>query len=81
MVLEELEQPTWSLVTTVRLATRWTLTRTGASRPLWTERIDAQHTATLLDAMIGTRRLRLATEGAARRAIHEALERLARVRL
>jgi hypothetical protein len=81
VVLEALEQPYWGVVTTVRVSTHWTLTRTGTSKPLWTDTISTQHTATLFDAMIGTRRCRLATEGAAREAIREALNRLSLVPL
>ncbi|MDJ0851476.1 MAG: hypothetical protein QNK04_24130 [Myxococcota bacterium] len=81
VVLEHLDQPDWGVVTTVRVSTRWRLTRTGAAQPLWTDTIAAEHTATLLDAVIGTRRCRLATEGAAREAIRLGVERLARVPL
>ncbi len=81
VVLERLEQPDWGVVTTVRVSTRWRLTRTGAAQPLWTDVIAASDTATLLDAVIGTRRCRLATEGAAREAIREGIARLGRVPL
>ncbi len=81
VALEEVEQPDWGVVTTVRVSTRWSLTLTGTTQPLWTDTISAQHTATLLDAVIGTRRCRLATEGAAREAIRVGVERLSRVPL
>lgn len=75
--IERLEQPTWSLLTTVHVHTRWSLSRTGRPDPIWTEHISGRFTTTLLDAMIGTKRCRLATEGAAREAIREGVERLA----
>ena len=77
MEIERLEQPNWSLLTTVHVHTRWSPSRTGRPDPIWTEYISGRSTATLLDAIFGTKRCRLATEGAAREAIREGVERLA----
>lgn len=76
VVLQEIEQPSWSLVTTVNVRTLWILTPTGGQQPVWSEQIAGSSTATLLDAMIGTRRCRLATEGAAQDVIAEAMRQL-----
>lgn len=81
VVIEHVQQPTWSLVTTVTVQTHWSFGLTGASDPIWTGAIVGTDTATLLDAMIGTKRCRLATEGAARRAIRDGVMRLAKLRL
>jgi hypothetical protein len=79
--LRELRQPDFSLVTRVELTVDWTLWSTRTGEVLWRDAIHTSHTATPWDALIGTRRCRLATEGAARANIRAAIEQLARLGL
>lgn len=79
--LRELRQPAFSLVTRVELAVDWKLWRSATGEVLWRDTIRTRHTATLSDALIGTKRCRLATEGAARANIRAAVEHLTRLDL
>jgi hypothetical protein len=75
--LAELDQPGMGFNMTVRVSANWSLTKAGASEPVFSRRIQGGHTATVGDAFAGVKRLRLANEGAARDMISKGLARIA----
>jgi len=75
-----LDQPSFGASFTVSMECGWTLKRAGGSI-VWQESIKSSHTATMGDAMVGTTRLRLATEGAARENIKQGLAKISRLSL
>ncbi len=75
----EIRQPMFSLATRVELGVLWRLRRGG--EVLWEETIRSEHTTPFSEALIGTKRCRLATEGAARANIAEALRRIEQLQL
>jgi len=79
--LVELQQPSFSLATRVDIGVAWRLWHTETRRVVWDERIRTSDTASLSEALIGTKRCRLATERAARANIREAIERMSRLDL
>jgi len=79
--LEHLDQPVAGFDMTVTLQTDWILTRPPEERVLWQQRILSPYTATMGDAFAGVTRLRVATEGAARRNIEQGLAKLAELKL
>jgi hypothetical protein len=74
--LEHLEQPIMGFNMSVGLRVDWKLTRASDQKVLWHDKIESSHTATVGDAFAGIKRLRLATEGAARANIQQALTKL-----
>ena len=66
---------------TVKIETGWTLTRASNSKIVWQEAIRSEHTSTPGEAFAGVTRVRLATEGAVKNNIAEALSRIATLSL
>lgn len=79
--LENLDQPALGFNLTVTLQADWILTRPPDEHELWRKRILSPYTATMGDAFSGAKRLRLATEGAARQNIEKGLAELAELKL
>jgi len=77
--LEDLSQPEAGISMTVDLQADWRLIRMSDKQVVWHEKIHSTHTARPRDAFVALKRIRLATEGAARENIEQALERLAAV--
>lgn len=77
LLLESLEQPLAGFDMTVVLRVHWQLLRMPDKTVLWHDRINTVYTAKFGDALAGLKRLRLATEGAARENIEEGLRKLA----
>ena len=74
------DQPSFGLSFTVKMETAWTLKKADGSIA-WQEVIKAENTATTSDAFVGTERLRLATEGAARKSIEAGLAKISKLSL
>jgi hypothetical protein len=66
-------QPTAGFNMTVELEVSWTLARRSDGRIAWQKAEISTHTAKVSDAFAGVARLRMATEGAARLNIEQAL--------
>lgn len=75
------DQPSFGTSFTVKLEAGWTLQRVDTGAVVWQESLKSEHTATMGDAFVGTERLRLATEGAARNNIALGLEKLSALKL
>ena len=61
---------------TATIETSWTLTRLSDHAVIWQKSITTSHTAKTGEAFAGVTRLRLATEGAARDNIQDAITHL-----
>ncbi len=81
VTLLEIQQPDWSLATPVRVDAGWTLAETGSGNLVWAKRISTTFTAPFSAALIGTKRCRIATEGATRENIVEAIRKLSTLAL
>ena len=75
VVIMNIEQPSFGLSFTVKMEAAWSLKRAD-STTVWQESIRSEHTATTSDAFVGTTRLRMATEGAARNNIKLGLAKI-----
>jgi hypothetical protein len=75
--IEDLAQPAQGFNMTVQLEVDWKLMRVSDSQVLWHEKIRSEYTAKLGAAFAGWTRMRIATEGAARKNIEEGLAKLA----
>lgn len=62
---------------TTEMTVLWSLSRVDTEETIWQDLVLSSCTATVGDAFVGTTRMRMATEGAARNNIRTALERLA----
>lgn len=71
-----LSQPMMGFSMTVDMKVSYTLRKGGST--VWQRTIDSTHTATPGEAFVGVTRLRMATEGAARENIRQALQALSR---
>lgn len=71
-----LSQPMMGLSMTVDMKVSYTLRKGGST--VWQRTIDSTHTSTPGEAFVGVTRLRMATEGAARENIRQALQALSR---
>jgi hypothetical protein len=79
-LLETTTPPSADFSTTVGLAARWTLTDKAGGR-VFEDTVRSEHTCTLGDAFVGTKRLQLTKEGAARANIRLGIERLSQLAL
>ncbi len=69
-----LSQPMMGLSMTVDMKVSYTLRKGGST--VWQRTIDSSHTSTPGEAFVGVKRLRMATEGAARENLRQALQAL-----
>ena len=76
-----MEQPTFGMDMTVKMEAGWTLKNAATGQVVWQQAIKSQHTATPGDAFVGTTRLRLANEGAAKNNIKQGLAKISRLNL
>ncbi len=81
VVLFSVDQPTMGLDFTVKMEAGWTLKRADTGVTVWQEAIRSVYTATTSDAFAAVKRLRLATEGAARNNIAEGLSKISKLNL
>jgi hypothetical protein len=71
----------FGMAMTVKLEAGYTLKRMGDSKVVWQEAIRSEHTSTPGEAFAGVTRVRLATEGAVKNNIAEALSKIAALAL
>jgi hypothetical protein len=76
-----LQQPMMGFSMTATLETNWTLTRLSDKSVVWRKAVVSSHTAKTGEAFAGTTRLRLATEGAARNNIQDAIAQMSALTL
>lgn len=81
VVLVSMTQPSFGASFTVSMEAGWSLRRTDSGAVVWQASVKSQHTAKVGDAFVGTERLRLATEGAAKNNIKQGLEMVSRLNL
>lgn len=81
VVLSNPEQPVIGFSMTVKMEAGWTLVRAGDGVTVWQEVIRSEYTAGVGEAFAAVKRLRVATEGAAKRNIAEGLSRLSKLNL
>lgn len=81
VTLAEVDQPFLGTSYEVTTYVRYVLMDTPANRVVFEEMIVAPYTATLGDALVGTKRLRLANEGSARSNIEAFLEKLSLLKM
>ncbi len=78
LTIAGLEQPTWHVHTGVSLVVAWKLWRTGSDDVHWQDVIRTRFLTPFQSDLIAQQRLRIATEGAARENIREAISELER---
>ena len=76
-----LHQPMFGMAMTVKLEAGYTLKRMADNKVVWQEAIRSEHTSTPGEAFAGVTRVRLATEGAVKNNIGEALSKIAALAL
>lgn len=76
-----LDRPMFGASFTVELEVNWRLMRASDQKVVWEKAIRASFTATMGDAFVGTTRLRLANEGAARANIKDAIDQMSALTL
>ncbi|MBP9804279.1 MAG: hypothetical protein KBE22_05165 [Candidatus Accumulibacter sp.] len=76
-----MDQPSFGLTFTVKMEAGWQLKRVSDGSMVWQESIKSENTATTGDAFAAVTRLRLATEGAARKNIEQGLSRISALKL
>ncbi len=81
VAIVRLQQPMFGFSMTATIETSWTLTRLSDHAAIWRKAITTSHTAKAGEAFAGVTRLRLATEGAARDNIQDAITQMSVVAL
>lgn len=81
VMLVRMEQPMFGFSMTVTLEASWTLRRRSDNSVVWQKAVVSKYTAEMGEAFVGTTRLRLANEGAARENIKDALTAIAELKL
>lgn len=79
--LFSVNQPMFGMAMTVKMEAGWTLKRALDDKIVWQEAIRSEHTSTPGEAFAGVTRVRLATEGAVKNNIAEALSKIAALSL
>ena len=79
--LINMDKPLVGFDMTVNMAVNWTLTHIPTKKIVSQDLISKSYTATVGDAVVAIRRLRLAEEGAARKNIQEGLNRISQLKL
>jgi hypothetical protein len=81
VAIVRLQRPLVGFSMTATIETNWTLTRQTDRAVIWRKAITSSHTARTGEAFAGVTRLRLATEGAARENIRDAIAQLGALQL
>ncbi len=66
---------------TASMEISYALARTSPKGILWEKKISTSHTAGMSDALISIARLQIATEGAARQNIEQAIQEISKLQL
>jgi hypothetical protein len=72
----KVDQPSMGFSMTVTVEVSYTLINTSSGQPVWTKNVTSVHTIAAGESFLGTERLRLATEGAAKDNIQQAVAAL-----
>lgn len=70
------DQPSFGATFTVKMEAGWTLKRADSGKTVWQQAIQSEHSVSVGEAFVGTERLRLANEGAARKNIAAGLAKI-----
>ncbi len=81
VTLINVDKPMAGLDLTANVTVSWKLTRVATHKIVFQSVVSKSYTATMGDALVAIKRLRLAEEGAARESIQEGLLRLSRLQL
>jgi hypothetical protein len=79
--ITRLDRPSFGTAFTVNLEVSWQLRRLADQVLVWEKAISSSFTAKMGDAFVGTTRLRLANEGAARANIKDAIDQMGQLEL
>jgi len=79
--IAQLNQPMFGASMTVSMEVDYTLTKRQPKEVVWHKPIVSSYTAPFSEAFVGTTRLRLANEGAARKNIEQALQDISALKL
>jgi hypothetical protein len=74
-------QPSMGFSSTVSMEMGWILTRADNGTVVWRESIKSEHTTSTSEAFVGVTRLKMATEGAARKNVALGLQKLSALSL
>lgn len=77
----QLDEQIFGIAMTASLEVSYALAQTSPKRILWEKKISSSHTASMSDSVISITRLQLATEGAARKNIEQAIQEIAQLHL
>ena len=80
-VFVQMDEQIFGLDMTASMEVNYTLARAAPRKVLWEKRIFSTHTAAFGEALISLTRLQLATEGAARRNIEQAIQEISKLQL
>lgn len=72
----KVDQPIMGFSMTVTVEVSYTLINTSSGQPVWTKNVTSVHTTATSESFLGSERLRLATEGAAKDNIQQAIAAL-----
>jgi len=75
------EQPSFGFSMTVKMEVSYSLTDTQSNKAVWTQNVSSTHTTPAGEAFAGVTRLRLATEGAAKDNIADAIAKISALNL
>lgn len=81
VMIVHVQQPMWGGSFTVTLECSWRLTHVPDTKVVWEKSVTSSGTANMGDSLVGVKRLRLATETAARNNITDALQQIGRLPL
>lgn len=79
--LVQLDQPSFGFSLSVTMTVNYRLKEAATGRLVWRDSISASYTARMSESVIGVKRLRLASEGAARENISELIDTLRLLKL
>ena len=80
-VFVQLDEQIFGLDMTASMEVNYTLASTSPKKVLWEKGISTTHTAAFGESLISITRLQLATEGAARRNIEQAIQEISKLKL
>lgn len=77
----QIDEQIFGIDMTASMEVNYTLARTSPKAVLWEKKISSSHTASMSDSVISITRLQLATEGAARKNIEQAIQEISKLQL
>ena len=77
----QIDEQIFGIDMTASMEVNYTLARMSPKEVLWEKKISSSHTASMSDSLISITRLQLATEGAARKNIEQAIQEISKLQL